>query len=282
VTSPSIPGASHSAHSLARRVAAALVMIPVVLGALWLGDPYWALLVTAACGAMAWEWRRLTARGSLGPAGLAMVGLVLAVLLLQGLGEPDTARWALIAGVLLLGLAVGLGEGVARAAWLVGGVIYVALPGLALTWLRQDPRFGLPAVLWLLLLVWAIDTAAFAAGKLIGGPKLIPRISPSKTWAGLAGGALGAALVGYLTARWGEQTSLWPLTLFSLLLAFVEQAGDAFESGIKRHFGVKDSSGLIPGHGGILDRVDGLVAVTLAVTGFILLSGGVPLADWHQ
>jgi phosphatidate cytidylyltransferase len=209
-----------------------------------------------------------------------MVGLVLAVLLLQGLGEPGAAGWALIAGVLLLGLAVGLGEGVVGAAWLVGGITYVALPGLALTWLRQDPRFGLPAVLWLLLLVWVIDTAAFAAGKLIGGPKLIPRISPSKTWAGLAGGALGAALVGYLTARWAEQTSLWPLTLFSLLLAFVEQAGDAFESGIKRHFGVKDSSGLIPGHGGILDRVDGLVAVTLAVTGFILLSGGAPLAGW--
>lgn len=282
MTSPSVPGASRSAHSLARRVAAALVMIPIALGALWLGDPYWTLLVTAASGAMVWEWRRLTARGSMGPAGWAMVGLVLAVLLLQGLGEPSAARWVLIASVLLLGLAAGLSEGSTRAGWLVGGVIYVALPGLALIWLRQDPRFGLPTMLWLLLLVWAIDSAAYAAGKLIGGPKLIPRISPSKTWAGLVGGALGAALIGYLAASWAGQASPWPLTLLSLLLALVEQAGDAFESGIKRHFGVKDSSGLIPGHGGVLDRVDGLVAVTLAVAGFVLLSGGAPLAGWRQ
>jgi phosphatidate cytidylyltransferase len=257
-------------------------MIPVVLGALWLGDRYWALLVTAASGAMAWEWRRLTARGSVGPTGWAMIGLVLAVLILQGLADPDAARWSLIVGTPLLGLAAGLREGRAQAGWLAGGVIYVALPGLALIWLRQDPRYGLPAVLWLLLLVWAVDTAAYAAGKLIGGPKLIPHISPSKTWAGLAGGALGAALVGYLAASWAQQPSPWPLTLFSLFLAFVEQAGDAFESGIKRHFGVKDSSGLIPGHGGILDRVDGLVAVALAVAGIALLSGGAPLAAWDQ
>jgi len=277
-----MPGATSSAHSLARRIAAALVLMPIVLGALWLGDLYWALLVAAAAGVMGWEWRRLTARGSMGPIGWAMVGLVVAVVLLPGFGEPEAARWVLIAGALLLCLAAGLREGGARSGWLGVGIVYVALPGLALAWLRQDPRSGLSTVLWLLLLVWAIDTAAYVAGKLIGGPKLIPRISPSKTWAGLAGGALGAALVGYLAARWAGQVSPWPLTWFSLLLAFVEQAGDAFESGIKRHFGVKDSSGLIPGHGGILDRVDGLVAVTLVVAGFVLLAGGSPLANWRQ
>jgi phosphatidate cytidylyltransferase len=276
-----MPGAAGSAHSLAQRVAAALVLMPIVLGALWLGDLYWTLLVAAGTGVMGWEWRRLTARGSMGPTGWAMVGLVVAVILLQGLGGADSARWVLIVGALLLCLVAGLREGRAGGGWLGAGIVYVALPGLALAWLREDPRFGLATVLWLLLLVWAVDTAAYVAGKLIGGPKLIPRISPSKTWAGLAGGALGAALIGYLAARWVGQTNPWPLTLLSLLLAFVEQAGDAFESGIKRHFGVKDSSGLIPGHGGILDRVDGLVAVTLVVAGFVLLAGGSPLANWR-
>jgi len=276
-----MPGAASSAHSLAQRVAAALVLMPIVLGALWLGDLYWTLLVAAGTGVMGWEWRRLTARGSIGPTGWAMVGLVVAVILLQGLGGADSARWVLIVGALLLCLVAGLREGRAGGGWLGAGIVYVALPGLALAWLREDPRFGLATVLWLLLLVWAVDTAAYVAGKLIGGPKLIPRISPSKTWAGLAGGALGAALIGYLAARWVGQTNPWPLTLLSLLLAFVEQAGDAFESGIKRHFGVKDSSGLIPGHGGILDRVDGLVAVTLVVAGFVLLAGASPLANWR-
>jgi phosphatidate cytidylyltransferase len=256
--------------------------MPVVLGALWLGNPYWTFLVAAATGLMAWEWRRLTAGGSMGAIGWAMPGLAAGVVLLQVFAGPEVALWVLVAGALLLGLAAGLREGRASSGWLGAGILYVALPGLALAWLRDDPQFGLSTVLWLLVLVWAIDTAAYVAGKLIGGPKLIPRISPSKTWAGLAGGAIGAAVVGYLAARFAGQADPWPLTLLSLLLAFVEQAGDAFESGIKRHFGVKDSSGLIPGHGGILDRVDGLVAVALAVAGFALLAGGSPLEIWRS
>jgi len=282
VTSSATPGATSAAHSLARRVVAALVLMPIVLGALWLGNPYWALLVAAATGLMAWEWRRLTARGAMGPIGWAMVGLATGVVLLQVIGRPELGLWVLVGGALLLGLAAGLREGRASSGWLGTGIGYVALPGFALAWLREDLQSGLATVLWLLMLVWAIDTAAYVAGKLIGGPKLIPRISPSKTWAGLAGGALGAALIGYLAARWAGQANPWPLTLLSLSLAFVEQAGDAFESGIKRHFGVKDSSGLIPGHGGILDRVDGLVAVALLVAGFVLLTGGSPLVVWNR
>jgi phosphatidate cytidylyltransferase len=273
-------GATGGAHSLARRIIAALILMPVVLGALWLGHLYWAVLVALATGMMAWEWRRLTARGMVGPIGWAMVGLVASTVLLQGFGMAQTALWLLLAGALLLSLTAGMREGAAGGIWTGLGSLYASLSGLALVWLRDDPQSGLPTVLWILLLVWVIDTAAYGAGKLIGGPKLIPRISPSKTWAGLVGGALGAALIGYLAALCVGQANPWPLTAFSLLLAFIEQAGDAFESAVKRHFGVKDSSGLIPGHGGILDRVDGLVAVVLVIAGFVFLMGGSPLAIW--
>jgi phosphatidate cytidylyltransferase len=255
-------------------------MMPVVLGALWLGHPYWTVLVAVAAGMMAWEWRRLTTQGTVGAVGWAMVALAGAAVLLLGFGEAQAAVWILLAGALLLGLAAGLREGWAGGAWLWLGALYAGLPSLALAWLRDDPISGLATLLWLLFLVWAVDSAAYTAGNLIGGPKLAPRISPSKTWAGLAGGALGAAVIGYLAARWAGQPNPWLLTGLSLLLALAEQAGDIFESAIKRRFGVKDSSGLIPGHGGILDRVDGLVAVALIVAGFALWGGGSPLAAW--
>jgi phosphatidate cytidylyltransferase len=272
-----MPGAPRAAQSLWRRIAAALVLIPIALGALWLGHPCWTILVAAAAGMMAWEWRRLTGRGSVGPIGWTMVGLSIAVPLFLGFAMPSAAFGLLALGGLLISLAAGWREGKASAGWIALGTLYTSLPGMALVWLRGDPTSGLATVLWLLLLVWAVDTAAYAAGKSIGGPKLIPRISPSKTWAGLLGGACAAALIGYLAACWAG-TNPWPLTLLSFFLALVEQAGDAFESAIKRRFGVKDSSGLIPGHGGILDRLDGLVAVALVTAGFVLLTGGSPLA----
>jgi phosphatidate cytidylyltransferase len=280
VTSPAAPGATSAAHSLARRIVAALIMMPVVLGALWLGHPYWTILVAIAAGMMAWEWRRLTAAGAVGAIGWAMMALAALAVLLTGFGEVRLALWVLGVGGLLLGLAAALGESPAGGGWAWLGTLYAGLPSLALVWLRDDPASGLATLLWLLFLVWAIDTAAYAAGKLIGGPKLVPRISPSKTWAGLAGGAAGAAIIGYLAARWTGLPDPWLLTGLSLLLALAEQAGDLFESAVKRRFGVKDSSGLIPGHGGILDRVDGLVAVALIVAGFALWGGGSPLAVW--
>ncbi|MGH6879549.1 MAG: phosphatidate cytidylyltransferase [Hypericibacter sp.] len=280
MTAPAAPGATSASHSLARRIVAAFVMMPVVLGALWLGHPYWTLLVALAAGMMAWEWRRLTAQGTVGAVGWAMVLLAAAAVLLLGFGQVPLALWALLGGALLLGLVASLGEGWVAGAWVSLGILYAGLPSLALVWLRYDPVSGLATLLWVLFLVWAVDTAAYTAGKLIGGPKLIPRVSPSKTWAGLAGGAAGAAIIGYLAACWAGQPNPWLLTGLSLLLALAEQAGDIFESAVKRRFGVKDSSGLIPGHGGILDRVDGLVAVALIVAGFALWGGGSPLAVW--
>jgi phosphatidate cytidylyltransferase len=139
---------------------------------------------------------------------------------------------------------------------------------LALITIREQGRGPL---LWVLFLVWATDSGAYFAGRAIGGPKLAPRISPKKTWAGLAGGMLAAALVGWAMQN-GVMPGAWRLAAASAALAVVAQAGDLAESGLKRYFGVKDSSQLIPGHGGVLDRLDGLLAVAPAVAVLALIS----------
>ena len=142
---------------------------------------------------------------------------------------------------------------------------------MALVWLRADPDLGLVAAIWLLATVWAIDICAYFAGRFFGGPKLAPRISPKKTWAGLIGGMAGAVAVAVVTSIWIGSGSAAILAVIAVALTVLEQAGDFAESALKRRAGVKDSGTLIPGHGGILDRVDGLVAVTLgaAVLAFL-------------
>jgi phosphatidate cytidylyltransferase len=135
------------------------------------------------------------------------------------------------------------------------GVAYVGLPCIALTWLRADPAAGQTNILLLILVVWATDIGAYLAGRRLGGAKLAPRISPGKTWSGAAGGLFAAIFVGFCVAP--------RAALVAAGLSIVAQAGDLLESGIKRHFGVKDSGWLIPGHGGLLDRLDGVLAASL-------------------
>ncbi|MBF0392486.1 MAG: phosphatidate cytidylyltransferase, partial [Alphaproteobacteria bacterium] len=178
--------------------------------------------------------------------------------------------------VLLLALAaaglVGLGvagEGLLRhrpaTAWLAWGVFYIGIPVTSLVWLRGLPEGGRAALIWLFLVIWATDIGAYAAGRSIGGPLLAPRVSPKKTWAGLIGGMISAAVVGAVAARLLGHPSMLPLAAFSGMMAVVAQIGDLGESWVKRRFGVKDSSNVIPGHGGVFDRVDGLIAAAPVV-----------------
>lgn len=149
--------------------------------------------------------------------------------------------------------------------WQVAGFLYALVPALALLWIRDRAPQGLELLLWVFIVTWSTDIGAFFAGRAIGGPKLAPSISPNKTIAGLVGGMLSAALAGY---AWAELTSL-SAALFVLapVFAVAAQAGDLFESGLKRRAGVKDSGSWLPGHGGALDRLDGLVVVaTLTAT----------------
>jgi phosphatidate cytidylyltransferase len=157
---------------------------------------------------------------------------------------------------LVAAIAALMPDGVADRA--AGGVIYVGLPALALVWLRNHVPGGAEHVLWLFLVVWATDIFAYFAGRSIGGAKLAPSISPGKTWAGLYGGMAGAGLTGGVVAL-AFGAGFWPASVLAALLAVVAQIGDLFESALKRRAGVKDSGHLIPGHGGLLDRIDGLV-----------------------
>jgi len=267
------PGSGQSVRSdLAVRALSALVMAPLALVAAWWGGWAFALLLTLSACAMSWELAGLLLGGaSLSrSAGLALTAII--AIFLTTSGSPSLA---LAAG--LIGLALEAARCLMRG-WPVRPAFlaypYLVLPLIALVWLRADPVLGREATLWILAVVWAIDICAYFSGRLIGGPKLAPRISPKKTWAGLIGGMVGAAIVGAVTAMLLGQGSVWALALVSASLALVEQAGDFVESGWKRRAGVKDASNLIPGHGGMLDRVDGLVAASLAATLIGLLHGG--------
>jgi len=144
-------------------------------------------------------------------------------------------------------------------------VLYAGLPTVALIWLRSDEPFGLRAVIFLILIVVTTDTAAFLSGRLLRGPLLWPRVSPKKTWSGLLGALVASAVVGALFSAFVSGASPLRLAIAGALLAAVAQAGDLAESALKRRFGAKDSGTILPGHGGVMDRVDGLVAAASAV-----------------
>lgn len=201
----------------------------------------------------------------------SLAGLVLILLALGTafLGGYSFAVFVALASVMIFyewrRLVAGWGFG-----WKILGFIYALLPALSLLWIRDRAPQGLELLLWIFIVTWTTDIGAYFAGRAIGGPRLAPRISPNKTVAGLVGGVVSAALAGY---AWVELTSL-SAALFWLapLFAAAAQAGDLFESWIKRKAGVKDSGGWLPGHGGALDRLDGLVVVA-ALTAAVQLGG---------
>jgi phosphatidate cytidylyltransferase len=163
--------------------------------------------------------------------------------------------------------------------WLGFGVLYIGLTGVALIELREDHQVGRDNVIFLFLVVWASDISAYLAGRALGGPRLMPAVSPNKTWSGALGGLAGAMAIGFMTAAsFSSGINVpWALSI-AAILGVAAQAGDLLESWIKRRFGVKDSSGLIPGHGGLLDRLDGvLAAAPVAALIGVLLGPGVHL-----
>jgi phosphatidate cytidylyltransferase len=251
----------------------ALVLAPIAIAAAWFGWPWLAGLTATAGAAMAWEWACLCRPGRLGASGAVLIGSVLAAVAAEaafGIGPA--------VGVSLLGAAIVFGmarlESEGDPPWLALGALWIALPCVLLLWLARIDGTGRLTVLWIFAIVWATDIGAYAIGRWSGGPRLAPRWSPRKTWAGLIGGAGCAALAGWGAARVFGNSSVMSLVLMSAGLAIVEQFGDLAESVAKRRFGVKDSSGLIPGHGGVLDRLDGLLAVIPAVALLTLIGGG--------
>ena len=262
--------ADQASDNLRLRIISGLVMAPVAIVLVWLGGWYFLGLTIVAGLLMNVEWDRLCQGSGKGIHVWLLAGTIVASGVLLQL---DQMYWSLgIAGVGSLASA-GM-RGGRHMVWTLMGSIYIIVPILALIWLRREPSTGLATVVWLLFVVWATDTGAYVFGRLIGGPKMAPGISPNKTWAGLLGGAATAALIGF-PAGWlvGVQSFKY-LVVAGAILAIVGQIGDVFESSIKRHFNVKDSGTIIPGHGGLFDRLDSLLFVAVVYAAVIILSGG--------
>ncbi len=255
---------------LRQRILSAVILAPIAIAAVWVGSWAFVALAALAGGLLAWEWTRLCS-GQFGLPGVLLAGMAVLVAIL---GRASPLGALAVIAVALVAVPVADRAKARGTAWMIAGVLYIGLPCLALVWLREQGR---ETLFWLLFLVWATDIGAYAAGRSIGGPKLLPQVSPKKTWAGLLGGVLSAAVVGAVTG-YGVDDSPWILAGLSGGLAVVAQGGDLAESWVKRHFGVKDSSAIIPGHGGVLDRLDGLL-VTAPVVALICLTfgGGLPL-----
>lgn len=252
---------------LRTRVLSSLVMLPAMLAAIWSGGAVFEVLIALMAAVLAWEWHGLLAPRVRGPAAAAILGCGAAV---AAAAVDLRYAYALAPLALLVAvLAAVAGRRGGDLALLGFGPLYVGVPAVALLALRGD--YGFAATLWLFACVWATDIGAYAFGRSIGGPKLMPRVSPNKTWAGLLGGMLCAAAVGLAGTAVPELAATpWPLLLaIGAALAVVAQAGDLFESAIKRRQGAKDSSSLIPGHGGLLDRVDGVLAAAPAAVALL-------------
>jgi phosphatidate cytidylyltransferase len=225
------------------------------------GPLAFAILTVAVSLLVTWEWARLVHGPDLGTLAVVQLGAVAAAGLLAGSISAALGLLALCIGV-ILAVLLSLDRNSHFAAL---GVLYAGLPAVALIWLRSDEPFGLRAVIFLIIIVVTTDTAAFLSGRLLRGPLLWPRVSPKKTWSGLLGALVASAMVGALFCAFVPGASPLRLAAAGALLAAVAQAGDLAESALKRRFGAKDSGSILPGHGGVMDRVDGLVAAASAV-----------------
>jgi phosphatidate cytidylyltransferase len=262
------PAADQGSRNLILRVIAALVLAPFAVAIAWLGGWLWITLVTLAAIGLYVEWliivgmARETRVVTSGAVALAISGLCLA------LGRIDASLLALALGLVAVALLSP-----ERRSWIATGFFYAAAAQIASVLVRLDQTNGFVALILILLVVWVTDIGGYFAGRGIGGPKLWPRVSPKKTWAGAVGGFVASLVIaaGFVAFGLGKTG---PLLLLGAVLSIASQLGDLLESAVKRRFGVKDSSHIIPGHGGLMDRLDGFVAAVVLAAIFGFLRGG--------
>jgi len=261
--------AEQGSRDLVVRIGAALVLAPTAVAIAYAGGWLWSALVTLAAIGLYVEWlmivgaARATRAVASGAIALALAGFCLAA------GRIDWAGAALLLGFVVVALISPVPR-----SWTVAGYVYAAAAEIASVVVRLDQAYGLVALILILLVVWVTDIGGYFAGRGIGGPKLWPRVSPKKTWAGAIGGFAASLVVasGFAVLSLGK---IVPMLLVGAALSVASQFGDLFESAVKRRFGVKDSSHLIPGHGGLMDRLDGFVAAVVVAAIFGLLRGGI-------
>jgi phosphatidate cytidylyltransferase len=255
---------------LVLRVCSALVLVPIAIGTAYLGGWPFAVFWGLAAMGVLWEWISLVARSD--HRTVLMTGgasLALAVALV--------ATGHLLAAVIVLAIST---LGVAALApakwrtWIAAGVPYAGALGVAPVALRSDSEDGFLAVIFLFAIVWTTDVVAYFSGRAIGGPKLMAQVSPKKTWSGAIGGTVAAVIVAFVLAKMMALSGLFAIAMLAVVLSICAQGGDLFESFLKRRFGAKDSGHLIPGHGGLMDRLDGFITASVVAALIGLLRGG--------
>lgn len=249
--------------NLQLRVISAVVLAVIALGLTWLGGLPFRLLCAAMSAMIFYEWTRMSRPSA--AKGLGFLPEVLVVVFIGALIAGLPAPWLLLLVVILIAVTAAAALVRKTGQWEASGLAYASVSGLSLALLRDGDHSGLVAILFLFAVVWATDIFAYFVGRAVGGPKLAPSISPGKTRSGALGGAVGGVVAGLVLAAVAGAGNLALLGLVALVLSVVAQAGDLFESWVKRRHGRKDSGVLIPGHGGVMDRVDGLVAAALAL-----------------
>jgi len=258
--------------NLQLRIVSAVILAVVVLAITWFGGAPFRLLAGLIGAAILFEWCTMSrpVSGSTNQA-IAAVGLALC-LIPMAIGATAVTSQAILVLVVIATAFHGFATGATF--WGAGGLAYAGLSALSLAYLRDSDMPGLMAILFLFAVVWATDILAYFVGRAVGGPKLAPSISPGKTQSGALGGAVGGVAAGVILAVVAGIPNLVALAAVAFVLSVVSQAGDLFESWVKRRHGVKDSGSIIPGHGGVMDRADGLVAAGFALYVLGSLLGG--------
>jgi phosphatidate cytidylyltransferase len=273
---PPVVGPSSHFSDLPKRLLSGVVMIALALWSLFEGGLVFDVFWLMAALLIFWEWQRIVGPRALLPRLLVGGVSLLASAGLARLHHFDFSLLALFVG----GVAVAIMAPVGQKIWHSCGVVYAGALILSLYVLRHSVLDGFEAIVWLFALVWGTDVMAYIGGRIMGGPKLWPRVSPSKTWSGFITGITSGALLGVvvLFLLSSSTLSLAKVFVLGLLTCAVAQGGDLLESSIKRHFGVKDASHLIPGHGGLMDRLDGFITASVFAAAIGCYQAGVAAA----
>jgi phosphatidate cytidylyltransferase len=252
------------------RICSALVLIPLAIGTSYVGGWTFAVFWGVAAVGVLWEWTSLVAGSDRRAALMTGAAALLLAFALVASGRH-------LAAVIVLAMGTLAAAAVARAErriWVAGGIPYAGALGVAPVVLRSDGPDGFLAIMLLFAIVWSTDIVAYFVGRALGGPKLMPRVSPKKTWSGAIGGTVAAIVVAVAVAKAAALTGLFAIAMLAVVLSVFAQGGDLFESFLKRRFDAKDSSHLIPGHGGLMDRLDGFVTASVVAALIGLARGG--------
>lgn len=262
--------ASAGRSNLALRVVSSLVLAPLAIGTAYLGGIAFLAFWSIAALIVLWEWDTLVCAHDRNPVLIIGAVALIGAGLLLAFDRPGTA--VTLVALAMLGVATLASK--VRRFWCAAGLIYAAALQIASVLLRNDPGWGFAAVMFLFAIVWATDIGAYFAGRALGGPKLMPRVSPGKTWSGAVGGTAAGIIAGVATAHLAGAGNLVVIGIIAFVLSAVAQAGDLLESAVKRQFHAKDASTWLPGHGGLMDRLDGFLTAVVVAAAIGLAHGG--------